>query len=90
MLIASNEPDIMMFTEVTPKAQKKPILETQVKITVYDIYNNFNHIDANIGTSGIRGATIYVKNNLKYDEVKLNSNFDDHVWVEISLRSKDS
>ena len=33
MLIASNEPDIMMFTEVIPKAQKKPIPESQVKLT---------------------------------------------------------
>ena len=32
MLIASNEPDIMMFTEVIPKAQKKPILESPSKI----------------------------------------------------------
>ena len=37
MLIASKEPDSMTFTEVIPKAQKKPIIETQVKITDYDI-----------------------------------------------------
>ena len=32
MLISTNKPDIMLFTEVIPKAQKHPILETQVKI----------------------------------------------------------
>ena len=55
MLIASNEADIMMFTEVIPKAQKKPILESQVKLTGYGIYTNFNYNDENLGTSGIRG-----------------------------------
>ena len=89
MLIASNEPDIMMFTEVIPKAQKKPILESQVKLTGYDIYTNFNYDDENLGTSGIRGVAISVKNNLKCDEVKVNSKIDDHVRVEISLRCKD-
>ena len=34
MLIASDEPDIMMLTEVIPKAQINPILETQISIKV--------------------------------------------------------
>ena len=71
------------------KVQKKPILESQVKLTGYDIYANFNYNDENLGTSGIRGVAIYVKNNLKCEEVKVNSKIDDHVWVEISLRCKD-
>ena len=87
--VATTMPDIIMFTGFIPTSQKKAIIGTQVKITGCNIYNNVNYIDANLGTSGIRGVAIYVKNNLKCDEVKLNSNFDDNVWVEISLRSKD-
>ena len=61
MPIASNEPDITMFTEVIPKAQKKPILETQVKITGYDINDNFSYSKENLGASGV---AIYIINNL--------------------------
>ena len=47
MLIAAREPDIMLFTEVIPKARRYPILETQLKLKGYDIYTNFNHTDEN-------------------------------------------
>ena len=86
MLIAAREPDIMSFTKVIPKAQMYPILETQLKLKGYDIYTNFNHTDENLGASGIRG--IYVKDNIKCDEVKLRNEYADQVWVELSLRNK--
>ena len=39
MQIASEKPDIILFAEVIPKAQKHPILETQTIIAGYDMYN---------------------------------------------------
>ena len=87
MMIASSEPDIIMLTEVIPKAQKNPILETQIKLNGYDVHKNFEYTDENLGSSGIRGVVIYVKENLKCKQVKLSSEFDDHVSVEISLRN---
>ena len=74
-----------MFTEVIPKAQKTPILETQVSIDSNEIFTNFNFTDPNLGASGIRGVAIYVKDNLYFKEVQLKSIYDDHVWVEIRL-----
>ena len=71
MLISTNKPDIMLFTEAIPKAQKHPILETQVKIQGYEIYTNFNHTDTNLGASGIRGVAIYLRDNIKCNEIKL-------------------
>ena len=56
MLIASDEPDIMMLTEVIPKAQINTILETQISIKGYEIFTNFNYTDTNLGSSGIRGS----------------------------------
>ena len=53
MLIAARERDIMLFTEVIPKAQRYPILETQFKLKGYDLYTNFNHTNENLGASGI-------------------------------------
>ena len=60
MLLADREPDVMLFTEVIPKAQRYPILETQLKLKGYDIYiyTKFNHTDDNLGVSGIRGVAI--------------------------------
>ena len=89
MLIASENPDIILFTEVIPKAQKHPILETQTKIAGYDVYKKFNHTDTNLGASGIRGVSIYVKDNMNCKEIKMENMFDDHVWVEINLRKDD-
>ena len=45
MQIASDEPDIMLFTEVISKAQKNPISEAQMKIEGYEIYKNFEYSD---------------------------------------------
>ena len=73
MQITSDESDIMMFTEVIPRAQKTPILETQVSIDSYEIFTNFNFADPNLGASGIRGVAIYVKDNLYFKEVQLKS-----------------
>ena len=40
--------------------------------------------------SGIRGVAIYVNSELITKEVRLESQFRDEVWVEISLSNKDS
>ena len=55
MLIATREPDIMLFTEVIPKAQRYPILETQLKLKGYE---ETLTIRENLGASGIRGVAM--------------------------------
>ena len=80
----------MMFTEVIPKAQINPILETQISFKGYEIIKNFNYTDTNLGSSGKRGLAIYVKENLICREIKFRGIFEDHVWVEISLKNKDA
>ena len=87
MLIASEKLDIIVFTEVIPKAL--PILETQMKITGYDMYKKFNNTDTNLGASGIRSVAIYVKDNMNCKEIKMKNMFGDHVSVEINLRKDD-
>ena len=69
MLIADNKPDIMLFTEVIPKAQKNPIEESQLKIDGYEHYPNFNFKDADLGSSGIRGVVIYIKESISSKKV---------------------
>ena len=90
MVIADKKPDIMLFTEVIPKAQINPIHETQIKIDGYEHYSNFNFTDSNLGSSGIRGVVIYVKESLNCKEVKPATVYKDHVWVELSQGKKES
>lgn len=87
MMIASKKPDVMLFTEVIPKAQKNPIEETQIQIKGYQHYPNFNYTDTNLGSAGIRGVIIYVREGFKSKSVRLKSSYDDHVWVEICLQN---
>ena len=54
MFIASDEPIMMMFTEVIPKAQRNPIALAQSTIKGYEMYTNFNHTEENLGGFGIR------------------------------------
>ena len=70
--IASERPDIMLFTEVIPKAQKNPILESQMKIIGYDCHVNFNYTDNDLGASGKRGVAIYVKSDIQNEEITFN------------------
>jgi len=88
-LISSNEPDIMLFTEIIPKAQKNPIYEAQMNIPGYEKFVNFNFTDHDLGSSGKRGIAIYVKEELETDEVKLQTEYEDHLWVEVKLRNND-
>ena len=90
MLIANNKPDIMLFTEVVPKAQRNPIEEIQIKLDGYEHYTNFNFTDRDLGKSGMRGVAIYVKDNMLSKKVQLENEYEDQIWVEISLRNKDS
>ena len=53
MQIASDEPDIMLFTEVISKAQENPISEAQMKIEGYEIYKSFEYSDTNVGAPSI-------------------------------------
>ena len=90
MLIADDEPDVMMITEVIPKAQKHPISDTQLNIEGYKVYKNFQNVDLNLGASGMRGVAIYVKNNLRSNEVTPEiAQHNDQLWIEIELLGRD-
>ena len=91
MFIAADEPDVMMITEVIPKAQKNPIFEIQLDIEGYELYKNFNNDDLDLGASGIRGVVIYVKSILNSKDVttEIAQQHKDQLWIEIELIGKD-
>ena len=45
MLIAEDEPDVIMITKVIPKAQKNPIPDTLLSDEAYEVYNGFEEVD---------------------------------------------
>ena len=56
----------------------------------YDVHTNFDISERNLVTSGIRGVAIYVNENLNSNEVKFSTDFDYHIWVQISLPNHES
>ena len=88
--IAGNEPNIIMITEVIPKAQINPIEAPRLEIHGYNVHLNFEITESNLGASGIRGVAIYSKEDLEASKVKFNTDFKDHLWVEILLTGNDS
>ena len=88
-LISGNEPDIMLLTEIIPKAQRNEIHEAQLNVPGYEKFVNFKFSDQQLGASGKRGVAIYAKEELDTEEIKLNTDYADHLWVEVTLRNKD-
>ena len=90
MTIANDEPDVIMITEVIPKAQKNSIFDVQLKIDGYEVHKNFKN-EEHLGASGMRGVAIYVKCSLHSTDVSLEitDHHKDQVWIEIGLVGKD-
>ena len=88
-IISRDNPDILFFNEVIPKAQRNPIHEPLMNIAGYELYSNFNFTDENLGASGKRGVVIYVKDTIKSEEIFLGVDYDDQIWVEIKLKGQD-
>ena len=88
-MIANDQPDIILLTEVIPKGQKNPIATSLLELDGYSYHANFNPDDENLGLLGIRGVMIYFKQSLHVSEVEINvDGFNDHIWIEISNRGK--
>ena len=89
MLICNDEPDIILLTEVIPKAQKLPISPALLHVHGFSMYANFSPSTPNLGSSGTRGVCIYVANHLSASEVSLNASAVEHTWVRLSLKGSD-
>ena len=91
MNIAGAEPDIIMLTEIIPKAQVLPISLALLSVPGYALYLNFDPATHRLGTSGKRGVCIFVKNQLRASELKIQgANHVEHVWIELCLSSPEA
>ena len=85
----NNDPDLVLITEVIPKAQKNPIHEPLLSISGYNVFTNFKFDEPDLGCSGKRGIAVYIRNSIDCDQIVLEKCYDDHLWVEIKLRSNE-
>ena len=84
MLIAGNEPDLILITEVLPKAHFTCMSSSRVDISGFFRYSNFDP-DAE-PVVGIRGVCIYVSNKLVSSEVQFPTvNSLESLWIKINL-----
>ena len=88
-MIAGDEPDLILLTEVIPKAQVTPISPAQLSLPGYAMYSNFDLSHRGLGASGSRGICIYVAERLKVSEVTFSSPFHEQLWMSIKLVNSD-
>ena len=90
MHIASDEPDILLITEVIPKAQVFPIDPALLALTGYRMYASFNLTQERLGASGQRGICIYVKEELNSSPlVFCEAELIEQLWIQVKLEGAD-
>ena len=77
--IVDDKPDIIMITEMKPKAQINPILKPLLDIPGYNMHANFDNEEARLGVSGIRGVAIYTNFELSVREVNITEEHKDQI-----------
>ena len=83
MQIADISPDIILITEVIPKAQINPIDEARLNIPGFNVFLNFDPTLHNLGSSNCCGIAIYVSNTINATELLLDTEFKElsqHKW----------
>ena len=88
-MIADDPPDIIIITETIPKAQQAPLTLARVSIPGYTTYLNFDPDKENLGTSGIRGISIFITDGLHASEVTFSPVFSEQLWLEFKLKDED-
>ena len=91
MHIAGNEPDMILLTEVIPKAQVHPIPPAILSIPGFTLYSNFDPGQPNLGSGGKRGICIYVRNQMQVVQVDFPAHsFEEQLWLKLKLANSDA
>ena len=91
MEIADAPPDIIMITEVIPKAQVQPISNARLSVPGYATYLNFDPDTSEISSKGIRGVAIYIRESIQANVTKMeDSCFSEQLWLNIKLVGNDN
>ena len=92
MQIAGEEPDIIIITEVIPKAQILPLSPALLAIPGYNVHTNFDPMQPHLGSCGRRGLCIYLKEGLIascVEPVRGAVVSFEHLWIRVDLPGSD-
>ena len=91
LILADDPPDVIIITEVIPKAQILPITRNALTIKGYEAHMNFDPELPNLGAIHKRGVLIYTSQKIAAKEVEIeDSDFEEHIWCRINLKGKDT
>ena len=85
-LIAGREPDVIIITEVIPKAQEQALPRVRLKLDGYTEFFNFEPENDALGKIGKRGIVMYVKSWLNPQVVTYVTSFEEQLWVKTCSR----
>ena len=89
-MIADDEPDLILLSEVIPKAQIHPISPAMLSLPNYTMYLNFDPSASNLGGGGSRGIGIFVNSKWQATAVSFpNCPFQEQLWIQIPLLGSD-
>ena len=90
MAIAGRDPEIILISEVIPKAQVLPIAPALLSIPGYSLFTSFNLGDSNLGRSGRRGVAAYIRDGISAAQVTIaDPALVEHIWLQIKLKGSD-
>ena len=85
--IHEREPDVMVITEVIPKAQSSAIPRVCLHVDGYSEYLNFDCGLCGEVQQG-RGIAVYAKKSLSAYEVKAEVDYRDPLWLKIQVDNR--
>ena len=90
MAIAGVEPDLIMVSEVIPKAQMHPIHSALLSVPGYCLITNFDPGTSNLCRSGKRGICVYLKDHIKVSQITfMDTVLVEQVWLQVQLTGSD-
>ena len=75
LIMETENPDIIVITEVEAKNTRNKIQESELQFTGYSLFHNLE--------TGSRGIYVYVKEELNSNESDINPQFSESLWIEI-------
>jgi len=88
LFIAGDEPDIIIITEILPKAPSF-VSDALLSLPGYTSYFNFNCGSVQSSSTRQRGVGIYITDTLSATRITFPSEFEEHLWISLKLRGSD-
>lgn len=89
-LMDVNKPDIVCICEVIPKAQRLPLSKSEFSVPGFKQgIINFDPDDTNLGSSGVRGLLVLIREDLSAVKVELTSTFKEQIFLKIKAGDSD-